>query len=509
VSSLMTFFEADFSTRRQEWEKALLSELKLSELGSKATREFSHGASWSTLSLERKAQVQLTPAGNWKKASTSYSCLTEKDIISQLPEDLKCGVKNFFFSPGVLDERKWGLVENELLKDPDFQEIDVFFLGESFKSAKLKTISGLLTGRISQSSGGSSTQELGEMAAAYAKMGQTDSYLGVFVDSQFFLNVAKIRAARLLAARICELLGRSCDVKIVALSSLADWTLYERYSNMLRNQTAVASAYIGGADHVQSSGYNTLFELETDDPPIDYHFERSQRMARNTTHILALESMLGIVQDAAYGSYHLENLTHDLCEKSWVVMQRILSGDDLSSEIKAVREEKLFDLKRRKFVLAGVNDFPDAKEELRIKVKSSAFFRRARIFEDLRLRMERTEKPEVYISLYGEYAALNARLNFIKNFFELLGLTVHETGESVTSVQKFAQILESRNERIIVLCATDEDYPLLRDQLSLIRSPFKYIAGKKFQYDGFTNIFTGQDIYAVLENLVIQIEGRC
>ncbi len=507
MSSLTTYFETDFNTQREEWEKTLLAELKLAQIGDKALREIPYGASWSTLSLERKAEVQLCPSLTWKKASTTYTWLAEEDISTLINEDLKSGVKNFFFSEGALDEKKWQMVQTELLKDPNFPELEIFFLGKVFEASKLKTVSKIIAGRKTHHFAGNSVQELGEMAATFAQEGVADSFLGVFVDSQFFQNIAKIRAARLLANKICEETGRPCDVKIVALTSYTDWTLFERYSNMLRNQTAVASAYIGGADHIQSSGYNTLIELETEFVGECDHFKRSQRMARNTAHILGLESMLGVVLDAAHGSYHLENLTHDLCEKSWNVMQRILKGENLAPEMELVRDQKLMNLRNRKTIISGINDFPDATEELKKKLKQPSFFRPARAFEEVRLKMEKMKKPDVYVLLYGDYGALNARLNFAKNYFELLGLKVLATGQSVTDSNQFIDILNSRNESIITVCAADSDYPLIAEHFSAIKAPYRYIAGKKFQVDGFTNIFAGQDVYEVLENLVKRLEG--
>lgn len=505
MSSLTSFFESSFNTQREEWEKALLAELKIPEVGNKATKKLLNGMSWPTLSLNRGSEIQLAPKVEWKKSATTYAFLPENQIHGAISEDLKCGVRNFFFEDGALNAVKWLKVEAELKKHSPLSEIEVIFTGnDSFESKNFKTITNLVTGKEAHDQGGNSVQELGYLAKNISQNLKDELCIGVYVDSHFFHNIAKIRAAKLLALKIAEESGKACDVKVIALTSYQGWTLFERYSNMLRNETAVASAYIAGADHIQSSGYNTLIEMETNFDGTGEHAERSRRMARNTSHILGLESMLGVVQDAAFGSYHLENLTQMLCEESWKTMQRLLKGEDLLKEIAAVRDQKLLMMKTRKSVMSGINDYPDVKEELHLKLNEARVWRPARAFEELRLRMENVKRPEAYIALYGDYGALNARLNFVKNYFELLGLTVHEPGHSELDIENFRKNLADRKEEIIVLCAADENYPLIAD--TKVPASHKFIAGK-FELTGYQNLFAGQNVYEVLQNLVDAFAG--
>jgi hypothetical protein len=497
VSSLTNFFESDFNTQRDQWEKALLNELKLTEIGTKATKKMLSGATWPTLSLKTKSEVQL-PSSEWKKASLTYGRLNEDEIEVELTEDLKSGVRNFFFHAEALNDTKWKKIEKVLKTESD---VEVFILGGKYQSSEIKVISNIISGQTFHDQGAHSIQELALLTKNLIdNLNQSDDfYLGVFVDSHFFHNIAKIRAAKLLAHKVLSEAKLHKKIKIVALTSYAGWTLFERYSNMLRNETAVASAYIGGADHIQSSGYNTLLELETEAvAKHDEHVERSRRMARNTSHVLALESMLGIVEDAAFGSYHLESLTQALCEDAWKLMQTLLTGVDITSEITKVREQRLQMVKTRKTIMSGMNDYPDVKEQLKVTLTTPKLFRVARPFEELRLKMENMKKPEVCVALYGDYGALNARLNFVKNYFELLGLTVHEN---------FDMDLSKRKEEIIVLCALDDQYPNLTEAVNTIKTPHKYIAGK-FEMPGFQNLFAGQNVFEVLEHIVQAFEGR-
>ena len=502
-------FEENFNNLREQWEKSLLSELKLTEIGNKASKKFLNGTSWPTLSLEAKSTVRLSPEVSWKKASTSHGYLSSGEAEAVLKDDLSNGVRNFFFFTDYLSDDTWNVIDKTFSAFSKKEELEVFLLGlKKHSSSAYKVIPDFYSGWTAVMAGGESVQELAVMTNELVKSQKFDQevYVGVFVDSHFFQNIAKIRAARLLATKVLQETGSSAKVKIVALTDFSGWTLFERYSNMLRNETAVASAYIGGADHVQSSGYNAIVELETINPEVSEHTERSRRMCRNTTHILALESMLGVVEDAAFGSYHLESLTEYFCEEAWKLMQKLAAGSDLSVEIAKVREQRSQMLKTRKSVMSGTNDYPDMKEKMNVKLKAVPFFRVAREFEELRLQMEAMKAPSVYIALYGDYGALNARLNFVKNYFELLGLNVSEPGHSVTDVNEFSRDLSNRKEEIIVLCAADDQYPVITEAASKTKAQFTFIAGK-YELAGFKNLFAGQNVYEILHNLVQDLKG--
>ena len=237
------------------------------------------------------------------------------------------------------------------------------------------------------------------------------------------------------------------------------------------------------------------------------HAERSRRMARNTSHILSLESMLGVVEDPAFGSFHLESLTESYASKAWEIMQKIhhLSDQQINDffikEAAPIRTEREHRIETRRHIVAGMNDFPDVKESLHLtEIPVPKFYRTSLAFENLRLRMEKVKKkPEVYIGVYGDYAALNARINFVKNYFEILGLQVNDPGQSQTDFEDFKKEVSIRNEKIVVLCLSDSDLPLLHS--INVNAKEKFVAGK-FEKIGFQNLFAGQNVYQVLEGLV-------
>jgi hypothetical protein len=512
VSFLSEYFQQEFNHLPSEWEKTLVRELKLTELGNKNIKKTIDLGQWPTLSLSAGTTTALPVQEQWKKAAQTYG---QNFSSQQIAEDLKDGVRVFFFYKKFLNPQKWREIITVLEGYKDPQELEVVLLGHestvfSGSTVNVKNENHLNTGRAAHDEGGNNIQELALCALQLVESleNSTNADFGIFVDSQFFKNIAKIRALKLLAHKVFEEAQMNARPRVYALTSMRDWTLFERYSNMLRNDASVAAAYIGGADIVQSSGYQLIFDLVQKQSRESEHDERSLRMARNTSHILALESMLGIVQDAAYGSFHLEELTQHYAAEAWSLMQRLLplNQDDrkklLKEEISQVQEQRLVALQTRRHVLTGVNDFPDRKEKLELNEFSTPFFRVAAQFEELRLRMDRSPKrPKVFIALFGDYANLNARVNFVKNYFELIGLEVTDPGKGHQELKTLTEEIKTRSEEIIVLCASDDQYPALEGSLEGIKATEKYLAGK-YQLKDFSSLYAGQNVFEVLNSLV-------
>jgi hypothetical protein len=271
---------------------------------------------------------------------------------------------------------------------------------------------------------------------------------------------------------------------------------------------------IRGADIIQSLGYMAPFEMEANEIE-EEHLKRARRMARNTSHILSLESMLGMVQDAAAGSYHLESLTEFYSEGGWKLMQKLvgLSSQEASAywneELAKIQKDRLKQFNHRKLILSGINDFPNVKEELHLKEIKKDQFRLARGFEELRLRVEKlpaNKKVNVRIAFWGDYAALNARVNFTKNYFELLGLHVFDPGHSLENLGEFKSWMDQgKPNEIIVLCAKDEDYNQLVTSVTF--SPTANFVAGKVEVSNYVSIFGGQDVFAVLSDLVTKLES--
>lgn len=186
------------------------------------------------------------------------------------------------------------------------------------------------------------------------------------LGSFYFMEIAKLRAARLIWSNILQAFGvkeENRKMTIHAKTSLFNQTVYDPYVNMLRTTTETFSGIIGGADIIQSNPFDELFGLPD---------QFSRRIARNTQLILKEESHLDQLIDPAGGSYYIENLTAEITKAAWKLIQDIDSkGGMLASlkeglpqnEIMKVRSLKIDDAAKRKTVIVGTNMYSNPKEE--------------------------------------------------------------------------------------------------------------------------------------------------
>jgi Methylmalonyl-CoA mutase len=495
--------QTEYSSNIKNWESALKAELKIEDAEAKLKKKYEEIGAFPVLSTESKSSASLPSYTNWKKASQTYILFDDAQIKNQLKDDFENGVRVFFFHGENLKSSTWDLIQEALTSFEKFQEIEIFILGGAVRhvSSKLKLYQApefLMMADIPQR-GGHLVHELAILLTQFIERGEggLPDVVGVHVDSHFFKNIAKIRALRLLILKVLQELNVSKKVTIAALNSYSDWTLFERYSNILRNSLQVSSSLISGADYIQSSGYQTIFHLEVGELSPE-HDENSYRIARNSSHVLALESMLGIVEDAAFGSFHLDTLTQTYAEEAWKLMQVILPLNQaerkkiMYDEVLKVQNDRINALKKRKKIISGINDFPDSKEKLRVKLKKGQWNRPARIFEELRLQVEEIPtKRKVKILIFGQISELNSRISFVRNYFELLGLEVLET----TNLNEFTP------QDIIILCAKDDDYQSITSTIDPAKAFNAYIAGKVI-YPGWSSLYMGQDVYGELDKLV-------
>lgn len=186
------------------------------------------------------------------------------------------------------------------------------------------------------------------------------------VGPNFFMEVAKFRAARLLWAKITEAFGaKQEDRKAVihARTSRINQTKYDPYVNMLRTTTEAFSAVIGGVDSMHTNHFDELFGIPN---------EFSRRIARNVQIILSEESHLSQLIDPAGGSYYVEKLTQDVALEAWKQFQQIEDKGGMSKALESgFIKEKIDDVvalirndySKRKSVLVGTNMYANATEQ--------------------------------------------------------------------------------------------------------------------------------------------------
>ncbi|MBI4893416.1 MAG: hypothetical protein HY821_22535 [Acidobacteria bacterium] len=264
------------------------------------------------------------------------------------------------------------------------------------------------------------------------------------VGSNYFFEIAKLRAARLLYTAVAQAYGVSKEVKIGAVTALANKSIYDPYTNLLRSTTEALSAVLGGADSlaVQPAGYPA-------------------RLARNVQLVLKEESHLDKVADPAGGSYDLEALTDSLAAAAWTLFQRVEAAGGLTqaqaavdAAIAASRASKDKAIASRRRAMVGVNNYPDIHEKELDEAGSlpASAWRLAKPIEEIRLRTESHARqagrtPKVLLLKRGDLKMKMARAQFCQNFFGCAGFAIEEN-ESYAGT----------DAALIVLCSSDPEY---------------------------------------------------
>jgi len=160
---------------------------------------------------------------------------------------------------------------------------------------------GVVDGAVFHEAGATAVQELGyALAAASDRLAAGQAVTGMLfaIGSNYFFEIAKLRAARMLYARMAGAYGQAAEVKIYAVTALSNKSIYDPYTNLLRATTESLSAVIGGCDalKVQAAGF-------------------AGRLADNVQLILREEAHMDKVADPAGRSYYVESLTDSLARQ--------------------------------------------------------------------------------------------------------------------------------------------------------------------------------------------------
>lgn len=306
------------------------------------------------------------------------------------------------------------------------------------------------------------------------------------IGSNYFLEIAKLRAARLLWSVIAGAykpeITDSLRMEIHCITSRWNKTIYDPYVNMLRTQTEAMSASLGGADSLTIEPFDTVFKL-----PDGF----SERIARNQQLLLKEESHFDLVADPAAGSYYVENLTSLIAEHAW---NMFLDIEDKGSFMSALKEgyiqEKLNetaakrkeDVARRKEVLLGTNLYPDSNESVSSEVdinkvftspaggtdnliETVKLFRGAEEYEKLRIFTDlRARKPTAFMLTVGNPQLRKVRSHFACDFFTCGGYKVIDN-DGFQTVEEGVQAAMNAHSDIIVICSSDEEYATIAPQI--------------------------------------------
>lgn len=227
----------------------------------------------------------------------------------------------------------------------------------------------LASGRVAHEAGGGEALEVAMAAAsaiAYAKalvragLPVDEAFaritLGLASDADYFLGVAKFRAARAVFARIATASGAAAQARIEARTSRRMLTAKDAWTNMIRLTAAGFAAAVGGADAVVLGYFTDALGLPT---------TFGRRQSRNTQLVLMEEAAIGKVADPAAGSGYIETLTDQIARAAWVKLQAIEAAGGIIAALGSglvAREVEAAVAARGDVRILGVTAFPPTDE---------------------------------------------------------------------------------------------------------------------------------------------------
>ena len=306
------------------------------------------------------------------------------------------------------------------------------------------------------------------------------------ISSNYFMEIAKFRAARVVWANIVRAWGVECDcackMRVHAVTSQWNQTVYDAYVNMLRGTTETMSAAIAGVDSIEVLPFDHTFRAPG---------EFSNRIARNVQSILKEESHFNKIVDPAAGSYYIEELTQSIIDASWKLFKDVeekggytaaFKAGFVQEQVKAVSDKKDKLLAQRRETLLGTNQYPNFLEKAGDEITKEIVtrdcgcccekegcetekmaeplhpYRGAQPFEQMRLSTDRNDRqPMAFMLTFGNLAMCRARAQFSCNFFAVAGFKVVDNNRFSTIEEGVKAALAAKAD-IVVACSADDEY---------------------------------------------------
>ncbi|GIJ44938.1 methylmalonyl-CoA mutase [Virgisporangium aliadipatigenens] len=315
-----------------------------------------------------------------------------------------------------------------------------------------------------------------------------------------FGTVAKLRAARLMWARVLQACGAPDSVRMYqhAVTSAVMLTARDPWTNLLRGTLACFGAGVGGADAV------TVLPF---DAAVGRPDGFARRIARNTQSLLIEEANVARVRDPAGGSWYVERRTAELARVAWEWFQEIeraggfsAAADLIAERLAATWEKRRINIAHRRDPLTGLSEFPHLEEKPLVREAADGprpARRYAADFERLRDRADAAPtRPTVFLATLGPVAAHTARVSFAANLFAAGGIaTVHSGPED----------FGASGTRVACICGTDKAYAEhavgVAAALREAGATTVWLAGRPADHEGVDGyLYTGCDAIAALES---------
>ena len=343
--------------------------------------------------------------------------------------------------------------------------------------------------------------------------------MALSLGSNLFMQIAKLRAARLLWDRMVEAFGvKHAALFIHGRSSIFNKSVLDPHTNMLRATAEGFAGVVGGVDSMHVAAF---------DEPIRTPDEFSTRIARNIHVILAEECGFAEVADAAGGSWYVESLTIELAKKAWELFQDVEKRGGMAvalregfpqSAVAVSAKARLDAVSKRREAVLGVNLFPNPAEtpltpnpddaqkkftecskriasvrkggvslaSASVEEIAKAFqagatigeirkalprqgaglpeiprvrvIRSAEGYERLRA-LTKENPPQVWLAKFGPPKQSKARADFSSGFFAAGGFGVRQQTAGAKSIEEALDQAVAAKAAIVVLCSTDDTYP--------------------------------------------------
>ncbi|GHG92331.1 methylmalonyl-CoA mutase family protein [Comamonas sp. JC664] len=357
------------------------------------------------------------------------------------------------------------------------------------------------------------------------------------VGGQFFPEIARLRAARLLWAKAVAACGGSPEAQAMALharTASSTKTQRDPWVNILRATAESFAAVVGGADSISTAPF---------DEPLGTPDDSARRLARNTQLILRDESSLNRVADPAGGSYYLEQLTQELARAAWAELRRIesvggmaraLTEGDVARVLEETNQARAKAVRTRKLPIVGVSEFPHLGEapvsrEPRPAPSHSAApgaalplrpVRVAEPFESLRDASDRHlaatgARPRAFMASLGTVAEHTARSTWTANVLAAGGIAP-EDAHGFKDVADAAERFAASGAPLAVISGPDALYPewipALTAALKAKGARAVAVAGRPGEHEAAFRaagvdvfLFAGADLFSLLSSLHQQL----
>jgi methylmalonyl-CoA mutase len=362
------------------------------------------------------------------------------------------------------------------------------------------------------------------------------------IGSNFFMEIAKLRAARILWSKISEAYGAEVEwrgMEITVQTSSFTKTIYDPHVNLLRSGNEALAGVLGGIQYLQVDPYDQITGSSN----------FSERIAQNTQLILQEEANLQKVVDPAGGSWYIEKLTKELADHAWSLfkeidhnggMLEVLKSGWLQNEISMVYEKRQQDVFTRKASIIGTNVYANLDEQgpeccqcekeqnnsilsEKIKINHIPQLRLSQPFENLRKRAENIKQqsgsiPLVSLLCLGSLKQYKARADFMKGFLATGGIKGVES-TPIHSLETVKETVQESNTNYFCLCGSNEQYAELGFEIiEFLKAEFPdrtvYLAGlpekeeqSKWLAAGLHSfIYVKSDCYEMLSTILSDME---